>query len=104
MFDVDVLEEIEVLDTRSRAPHFGGVECVAFYQSHLAPDHLVDRADVAGNVNPLDKYPRAFADIESYVNLLGFAVSIDAGTNFDESEAFVADRLGQVLDRILAKV
>ena len=59
--DVDRLEEAEVAQALLRAAQQGGVEGVALGDPELAPDHLVQRADVAAHVDPLDVDPRALA-------------------------------------------
>ena len=66
--DVDRLEEAEVAQALLRAAQQGGVEGVALGQPELAPDHLVQRAHVAADVDPLDIDPLALVDLVGEVD------------------------------------
>ena len=59
----DLLEEVEVLDALLGAVQLRGVERVALDEPELAADHLVERAQIAGDVDALDIDPRPFLDV-----------------------------------------
>src|SRR5205085_7257184 len=99
--DLDLLEEPEVLDTLLRAPDFRGVESVALDQAEFAPDHVIERALVTDDVDPLDEDARALLDIESHVDRVSIAVAVYPRLDVDEGIPPVAERIGESGDRLL---
>ena len=65
---LDFLEEAKIFDALLRALHLGCVERVALDQLELAADHLVECADVADDVDPLDVDLRPFLHVECDVD------------------------------------
>ena len=80
--DLDLLEEAEILDALLRTLHASGVERVALDEAELAADHLVQRADVAGDVDPLDVDARPFLHAKNDIDRVRLAVSGDFGLGF----------------------
>ena len=62
MFISTRVEEAEVLDALARAAQQRGVEGIALVDPELAADHLVERAQIADDVDALDIDPRALVD------------------------------------------
>ena len=62
--DLNLLEKAKIFDALLRALHLGGVEGVAFDQVEFAADHLVERAHVADDVDPLDIDLRPLLHVE----------------------------------------
>ena len=99
--DVDGPEKAEVADALARSAQLGGVEGVALDQPELAPDHPVEGALVALDVDALDEDLRSLLNLEGYVNQAVFTIAIFPGPDVDEGVAHVPDHLGQVIDRLL---
>src|SRR5208282_2818084 len=98
--DGDLLEEVEVLDALLRALHLGGVEGVALVDAHLAPDHAVERAQIAVYVDALDIDARAFLDHVAHVDGAIGGVAVRLRLDVDKGEATVAERVAQNRDRL----
>ena len=99
--DIDFLEEAEVLQAILAAPHLRGREGVAFGQTKLSADHLVEGARVARDVDALDIDARSFLHVEGDVDRLVVLVAPDIGSNVDEGVAQRADRVGHRGHRLL---
>ena len=64
--DVNFLEVPEVSDPLARAAELGGVERIALDQAELTPNHPVERANIAEDVDALDIDARAFLNLERH--------------------------------------
>ncbi len=69
--DLDFLEEAQAADTGARAVDQDAVEGVAFLQAELPPDHLVQGAAVAGDVDLFDIDARPLDDLERKIDGAG---------------------------------
>ena len=99
--ELDGLEIAEVLDALARAPQQGRVEGVAFRHPELPADDLVQGADVAHDIDPLDVDARAFVDHVGEVDLAFGVALVGHRLDLGERVAQLADLLGQRHDRVL---
>ena len=99
--DVDRLEEAEIAQPLLRAAQQGGVERVALGEPELAPDHLVQGAQVAADVDALDIDPLALVDLVGDVDRERLGILGQLRLDVDEGVAQPADLVGQRLDRRL---
>ena len=96
--DVDILEEAERANARARAIDQNAVEGIAFHQPEFAPDHLVQRAGVAGDVDLLDVNARSLLNVEHHVDRVLAAIARDTRVNFSERIALGAGSVRQRID------
>ena len=82
-----------------RARHLGAVECVSLDQLKFAADHLVEGANVADDLDPLDVNLRALLDIEGNVDGMLFPVPGDVRLDFDKGITAVAEGIRQHRNR-----
>ena len=99
VLDVDGAEEAQVLQPRARAPQFRGVEGIAFGQAEFAPDYLVERADIAFDIDALDKDLRPLVDIVGQIDDLLLRIAVEPRLNIDKSITQTAQRVVQRLNR-----
>ena len=99
--DVDLLEEAEAANSGPRAPELRGIEGIALDQAKLAADNLVQGANVAGDVDPLDVDPRTLIDLiaERYDAI--FPIAIDPRADVDERIAQPTELEGHIFDSLL---
>ena len=74
-----------------RALHFSAVERVTLDQLKFATDHLVKSANIADDVDTLNKDLWALLDIEGNVDSMIFPISRDVRLDFDKSITAVAE-------------
>src|SRR5690606_3189735 len=102
--DLHLVEEIEAAQAGARATQLRGVEGIAFRKTEFAPHHLVQRADIADDVDTLDEYPRALPDRIGDIDDAVLAVALHFRPHIDECVAqpaeFRRDRLHRVLDLV----
>ena len=72
-----------------------GIEGVALDQAELAADDLIQRAQIAGDVDALDIDARPFLDVVGDVDGVGVGVAPHLRLDVDEGEAEIAERVGQ---------
>src|SRR6185312_11372271 len=99
--DIDLLEEAEIADALLRTPQLRGVERIALDEAEFAPDHRIEGAHVAGDIDTLDEDARTLLHIEGDVDGARLAVTLDLGADVDEGEALVAERIGDAGNRLL---
>src|SRR5690606_7723068 len=81
--DLHVAEVTQVLDALFGALQLCRVERVALDQAEFAPDHFVQRPDVAGNVDPVDEDARPFLDFEGDIHDPAFRIAIVTRPDID---------------------
>src|SRR5207237_8058583 len=94
----DYLDEAYFFDPISRALHLRVAELIALDYLKRATDHLIERADIAHDVDPLDVDLRPLLDIERYVYRVIFAVAYDIRLDLDKRLAPVTNRIRQNAD------
>src|SRR5262249_29619122 len=99
--NIDLLEEAQVLQTFLAAAHLRRREGVAFGETEFAPDHLVEGAGVAGDVDALDIDPRTFLDTEGDIDRVRFPVAMNVRANLDKGVTQSADRVRHGRDGLL---
>ena len=101
LLDLDITKVAEVSNSLLRAPKLGGVECVSLNQSEFAPNDLVDRPYVSGDINAFHEHSRPFIDAEFQTDGSVFSVAIDLWPDIDKCESQIADLIGQFVDDFL---
>jgi hypothetical protein len=82
--DVHLLEEAEALECLAALPELLGREELLLLETHLAPDDLVARLRVPGDLDPVDDDLAAAVDLERDVDLL--RLGVDLGLRLDVGE------------------
>src|SRR5580704_14927802 len=85
--NVDLLEEAEGAQALLAAAHFGGAESVTLGEAEFPPDHLVEGAGVARDVDAFDIDARTLLDVEGHVDREIVLVAPDVGADVDEGVA-----------------
>src|SRR5690606_32823394 len=102
--DLHPVEEVQATEPGAGAAQFGGIEGIALGQPEFAPHDLVEGADIADDIDPLNEYARALANGIGDVDNPLFTVAGDIRAHVDERIAHPAesrrDRLHRVFDLV----
>src|SRR3546814_10356165 len=75
--DVDLGEESEILDALARPAQLCRVEGIAFDETELPANDLVERPNIAADVDTLDEDTRPLLNVEGDVDGVLFTIAFD---------------------------
>ena len=98
---IDFLEETEVTDALLRPAHLRGVEGVALYQAEFPTNHLIQRSNVAADIDALDVNARSLLHLVGDIDRAVLGMPRHFRLDVDEGEASIAQRICQFVDAAL---